>query len=944
MSLGLPDRDALFSSPFGFSHSRSQSLATGGDSSFPRCSIQLEHEHAPFVLSYYCAPPHLPPSHPLFSHLLSSFLTAVQSTLGVVPVAFEGTDGLLYPPTVMLQLPAVMLEGKAFRVVAEQREGQGLGGAEAGRAAQAGRAAAADDEDEGAEAWDRRARYKQKKSVSFGNGISERPAAVLPSGLPSPSSAAVHAASSFTAAHLLHKHPVPISTQFASTRLSLASPQAPSPVPQSPALSPLPSSLLAPSVFPLPTYTTSIPLLRSLLSSAFFPVSLSSLPALFMAHSVQPAGSAQRLLPRSAFLPLMAALRNTAAASSSQRQSAVLSCFLSHFFSFLDSDDDDGVEQASFIAGLALLLPLVPDAGGEEVDQLTVAFRLLDRGGKGWVTPAALFAAACRFVPTLLSLSHPLSASASSPSAPSGIAVRSAFDLPSLLAAVYEIAGKMVREAFGCGDTDIDGRLSEDEFRALHLSRPSCLPWVNVLVDPERAAMRAAAADGGGGGGADVSLAGAGGGSAAAGLSAGGQRRAEHGRSASLPVRVELAERRRGRDWDDKGSEPQQQQTNGGGDEEDEDEDDDEDDEDDDDEDEEEAAQEEARDALEAAATASAASFSSAASSSLRHAAQKRDPELEEAIDAVMQLKMLQLTSSMSGSGSKRRGRSAEAAGREAGTWVGPAVLVSRSASEPHDAERKAAAAAAAGLEDDDDAERTEAFLDQMWQEMRRLNAGQKAAARRRTKRWSNDNSGQEEQLADGDADGQQAAEEEEMLAVQQRASSSSHAPYSLPLSATVTAPRLSSLCTSSSFLSIHPHIAPFSSLQLESLLELFHLLTAHSASLQRADVPRLVANMALGQSASSQQSMLDTMRCLFTCQTLSGTQRTASQLLTASALTLSSSPLRCLCVAQGSTRTRTTASTHWTWCWLCLPSALGTAASSSTSASPCATWTPTAG
>ena len=753
-----PSREALFSSPF---QAMPRAAAGGASASellvaFPQCSIQLLHDHVPHEVSYYAAPPQLSPSSPLFAHLLSTFVRAVQAAVSLVPAAFEGTDGLLYPPTVMLQLPS-MVQGRSFKVIAES-------GVEGG-----GGAGASDDGSDGAGwGWDAR---RKKKSVSF-----SRTAALSP--------------------QAMDRHPQRIDTSqlrhFAAHSGGLQrspQPYSHSPIDRSPTGSPLPPSLLAPSSFPLPSYTTSIPLLRSLLSRAFFPVPESALSELFAGYAEEAAllpnasAPAEAVLSRSSFQALLSTCL-TASTASHPRHSAVLRTFFAHLFTLLDVDGGGSIDRATFNAGMALLLPLIPSSQSVDLDRLDIAFRLMDRASLGYLTPTALFSAASAFVPALLGLGFPLSSTVSAaPADVAPVAYSRSFDLPSLSAAVYEIAGKVVRESFGCGDLNVDGRLSEDEFRALHMARPSCLPWVNVLADPEHVLARR-----------EVRRAGV-------AASDSGARRAEltHSRSASLPTRVEY--RRESIDkyqTEPRGHRPRQA---GEG--------------------------EDASNGVHAPGNHE--------SVVLQLQQQQRDGD---ELDAATQLKVQQLTLGL--------GQRPSPSSRPPRQRTAPQTAVS-------------AAEHAAAVEDDGDEEQTEHFLSSMWQEMRRLAAADYGSARR--KRWSNDASahGVEEREEDAAADALMAA------AAAQHQHQLTEPAHVHPLSATVERPRLSALCSSSSFLSIHPHIAPFSGLRLESLLALFQLLMERNDRLSRAELPRLIASLSIGQSASSHAVMANTLGCLFT-------------------------------------------------------------------------------
>ena len=783
-SSALPSREALFSSPFA-----SQSFATprtarrAPNPSFPLCTIQLLHQHTPHTLSYYSAPPHLPPTSPVFSHLLSAFGRSVEQLLGAQPVAYEGTDGLLYPPAVMLQLPD-MMEGRSFKVVLPAPSSTAA--ATAGVETAGGTAA---------EQSLQRLRRKQKKSVSFGQLV------VPEQTLRTHSTPAAH--SNFTSAPASSKPALSISTAYHNT--AQLSPMSPSP--QSPTASPLPPSLLVPSSFPLPSYTTSIPLLRSILSRAFQPsVTLEHMSVLFVHY----ASASTSLLPRSAFLPLVStALRATSATS---RSAAVLQCFLSHLFTWLDDDSDEQVTEPQFIAGMALLLPATTGA-----DKLAISFRLLDRFDSGFITPTALFSAAVTFTNVLLSLAHPPAHSTSASASPSAIPFRSSFDVPSLVASTYEIAGKVVREAFGCGDANLDQRLSSEEYTTLHISRPSCLPWVNVLIDPEAVLINAAPA-------AVVVP-----GTATAQRGVGRQSGA-HERSASLPMRVDLSDMlRQQKRWNlhTTGHRDARKALHGQADEEEEDEEEEEEDDDEEEEDDEEDDDEDEDDekllsndveedaANEEGDEADAVDPQDNASARAQPPADSSD-ELE--IDSVVQQKMLEFAMSQSGGSKRSAGR-----GGSGGSEEKRILPVNTELSE----------------RDADDIERTEAFLEAMYDELRRVGL--------QPSHNGVDSSNNQRTPAKTDAE--------------QRATN----PYSLLLSATVTAPRLSSLCSSSSFQSIQPHVAPFAVLRLEQLLELFHLLTSHQDRLARADLARLASTLSIGQSSASHATMLDTLHQLFT-------------------------------------------------------------------------------
>ena len=889
MASSFPSRDVLFTSPFttttqSFSSPRASStMRRPSDPSFPLCTIQLLHHHIPHTLSYYSAPPHLPPNSPLFSHLLAAFSRSVEQLLSVVPVAYEGTDGLLYPPAVMLQLPD-MMEGRSFKVVLPAPAAANVAVPSASVAASSG--------GETAEQKIQRQRRKQKKSVSFGHlAAAEQP--LRTSSTPTTSYANP---SSFTSTHPFNKHPLPISTAYHSTQQ--ISPMSPSP--QSPSASPLPPSLLAPSSFPLPSYTTSIPLLRSILSRAFLPsVTVAHMSALF-AYYTQPSGGSSQQLPRSAFLPLVSsALRPTDASS---RSAAVLTCFLSHFFTWLDDDGDDEVTEAQFLAGIALLLPTTTGA-----DKLAMSFRLLDRLETGFVTPTSLFTAASTFTHVLLSLSHPLATSTAVSSAPAAVAFRSSFDVPSLIASSYEIAGKVVRESFGCGDVNLDQRLSLDEYHSLHLNRPSCLPWVNVLIDPEAVTSDAAAINA-----ADT----------AAMLQAAEQQSASarssvgHGRSASLPMRVDLSGMlRRHREWNlhttghrDARNRLHQHQgvdDDQGADEvEDEEEDDEEYEQaDDNGEEDEKADAEEERDVDdEHDEDEEEHEVVNVSTAGTQTAAEESDE-----IDSVVQQKMMEFAMNQSG-GSKRSGGRGGSGGIQARHRG------------PPDAEQHE--------RDADDIEHTEAFLEAMYDELRR--AGFQAQAHHSNNNNNNTTAIDNSQHTPTKAD-------------------TTTSPYSLLLSATVTAPRLSSLCSSSSFQSIQPHVAPFAVLRLEQLLELFHLLTSHQDRLARADLARLTSTLSIGQSSASHATMLDTLHCLFTWSVTNHTL--VARVLPPCCFTRTCSPawhthplsLSCS-VHIGSTRTRTTRSPRPTLCWRSVQWLAATDASKSTSASRCATRTVTGG
>ena len=774
MASTSPSRDVLFSSPFApQSFSTPRTPRRTSDPSFPLCTIQLLHHHTPHTLSYYSAPPHLPPNSPLFSHLLAAFTRSVEQLLGVQPVAFEGTDGLLYPPAVMLQLPE-MMEGRSFKVVLPPAHSTAMTSPAAARVAA---------NDTALEQSIQRQRRKQKKSVSFGQLVAPEPALRTRS---TPASTYAPPAS-FTSTHPFNKHPLPISTAYhTAAQLSPLSPS-----PRSPTVSPLPPSLLVPSSFPLPSYTTSIPLLRSILSRAFLPsVTLAHMSVLFVHY----ASASSSLLPRSSFLPLVStALRPTSAAS---RSGAVLQCFLSHLFTWLDDDDDDQVTEPQFIAGMALLLPTTSGA-----DKLAISFRLLDRQDSGLITPTALFTAATTFTNVLLSLSHPPALSTPTSASPSAIPFRSSFDVPSLIASTYEIAGKVVRESFGCGDTNLDQRLSSDEYHALHLNRPSCLPWVNVLIDPEAVTANTAA----------VSTAAV---AASRGQSSG------HERSASLPMRIDLSGMLRQRKkWElhTTGHHDARKRLHN--------EVDDEEDgaeEDGAEEDEEEEEEEEQADDEKADEDQDNEEGEDAADDEANSSTDRTQPTAEESdeleIDSVVQQKMLEFAMSQSG-GSKRSGGSGGRGGS------GGSEEKQRQSTTAQPSEREA-----------DDNERTEAFLEAMYDELRRagLNPGHNGMDTNRTPTKAD---------------------------TEQRSAN----PYSLLLSATVTAPRLSALCSSTSFQSIQPHVAPFAVLRLEQLLELFHLLTSHQDRLARADLARLTSTLSIGQSSASHATMLDTLHCLFT-------------------------------------------------------------------------------
>ena len=741
-------RDALFSSPF---QALSSSAASNADLAFPRCSIQLLHGHDPYHFSYYAAPPHLTTSSPLFSHLLSTFLRSIHSLLSIQPAAFEGTDGLLYPPTVMLQLPS-MMEGRSFKVLPEPSPSPFT--------------TLSPSSSSPSTSWSH-SKASKKKTVSFGQAADMGPA--LPAVF-----------SSFTAARRSFPHPpAPIATAFPHSfpPPQLSSPGSPSPLPpQSPVASPLPPSLLAPSSFPLPSYTTSIPLLRSLLSHAFLPVPDAALSTLFTTYTPPP--PSPPLLPRSSFHALLSTCLTSAA--SSHPHLPTLRLFFAHFFTFLDTHARDAIDQPTFHTGMALLL------SSQRGDRLGTAFRLIDRAGLGYITPTSLFTASIAFVPTLLSLGHPLSATPH-------VAYRSSFDPPSLAASVYEIAGKVVREAFGCGDLNVDGHLSEEEFRALHLVRPSCLPWVNVLVDPEKVGEggggvwegRGRVEDGGGG----------------VGSGAGVWGRGVHGRSASLPQRVDFRPEldedeyktfpgasHRGRERKDE-------------------------------EEEEEEAEAEAAE--------------------MNGQRQQQQLGAPDDIDEVMQRKMQELTMNLSQSGRY------PTSGRAVQPRQFTPAQNGASAQQAEQAE-----------EEDDDEEQTEQFLASMWQEMRRLTAGQDKEARGRRKRWSNDAVAVPDDKED-DADGEVAMVAASIPPSDQQTQQ--------PLSATVEVPRLSSLCSTSSFLSIHPHIAPFQSLKLENLLELFQLLMQRNDRLTRAELPRVISTLAIGQSSHAHEVMTSTVQRLFT-------------------------------------------------------------------------------
>ena len=794
MTSSSTSRDALFSSPF-------QALSSGGGSSsssssadlaFPRCSIQLLHEHEPHHFSYYAAPPQLPTSSPLFSHLLSTFLRSIHSLLSIQPAAFEGTDGLLYPPTVMLQLPS-MMEGRSFKVLP---------------APPSHTTTSHPPHTHPLHLSSHPTRHKKTKTVSFGQTADLGPSAPLASSF-----------SSFTAARRSYPHPpAPIATFFPSP---MPLPQQFSPVtsplqpPQSPVASPLPPSLLAPSSFPLPSYTISIPLLRSLLSHAFLPVPDAALSTLFSTYSSPPSAhpsSPHPLLPRSSFHSLLSTCLTSS--TSSHPRLPTLRLFFSHFFTFLSPPPHhDAIDLPTFLAGMHLLLPT------QRGDRLATAFRLIDRTQSGYITPTALFAATAAFIPTLLSLHHPL---ASTPALP----YRSSFDPPSLAASVYEIAGKVVREAFGCGDVNVDGRLSEEEFTALHLVRPSCLPWVNVLVDPERVGEEVGSGMGaevvgvvGGGGsggrrGVDRGSIGVGVGAFGMGMGAmGAMGRGSHGRSASMPQRVEF---RVELNEDDYKSMPAPLHHAIG-------ESRDEDEEEDD--------------------HGRAHADGEANGQSQQQQQQQEQVDGQDDIDEAMHVKMQQLTMNLSHSGGRY-----PASGRAGQP---------RPFAPPQNGTAKQSQLRADDAEVDEDEEQTEAFLSSMWQEMRRLtSSGQSAQARSRRKRWSNDAATASEDKED-DADGEVAM----VAAIPPPADQV--APH--PLSATVEAPRLSSLCSTSSFLSIHPHIAPFQSLKLERVLELFQLLMQRNDRLSRSDLPLLISTLAIGQSSHAHELMASTVQCLFT-------------------------------------------------------------------------------
>ena len=782
MAASLPSRDALFSSPFASqSFSTPRTARRTSDPSFPLCTIQLLHRHTPHTLSYYSAPPHLPPNSPLFSHLLASFTRSVEQLLGVQPVAFEGTDGLLYPPAVMLQLPD-MMEGRSFKVVLPTQPNPAIA------------PVAPASSDTAAEQLIQRQRRKQKKSVSFGGQLV---APTVPTLRTRSTPAVMYSGpSSFTSTHPFNGQPLSISTAYHNA--AQLSPLSPSP--QSPTSSPLPPSLLVPSSFPLPSYTTSIPLLRSILSRAFLPsVTLAHMSDLFVHY----AASSSLLLPRSAFLPLVStALRPTGASS---RSAAVLQCFLSHLFTWLDDDSDDQVTEAQFIAGMALLLPTTTGA-----DKLAISFRLLDRLDTGLITPTALFTAAVTFINVLLSLSHPPALSTAASASPSVIPFRSSFDVPSLIASTYEIAGKVVRESFGCGDANLDQRLSSDEYHTLHLNRPSCLPWVNVLIDPEAVTASTAAPNTVVPATVDVQQ---------------DRQSSGHGRSSSLPMRIDLSGMlRRRKEWDlhttghhdaRKRLHRELEDDDDDGAEEDEAEDDDEelaDDEkaDNDDLEEREEMEDEEEDDEEA-------------DSSTARTQPTVDESDEQEIDSVVQQKMLEFAMSQSG-GSKRSGGRGGSGGSEG--------------------KQRQSTTSDLNERDADDSERTEAFLEAMYDELRRAGLQQNNGV---------DNKHTSTKGSDSE---------------QQRTTN----PYSLLLSATVTAPRLSSLCSSTSFQSIQPHVAPFAVLRLEQLLELFHLLTSHQDRLARADLARLTSTLSIGQSNASHATMLDTLHCLFTWYQLTHT------------------------------------------------------------------------
>ena len=789
MAASLPSRDGLFTSPFATaSFSTPRSARRPSDPSFPLCTIQLLHHHTPHTLSYYSAPPHLPPNSPLFSHLLAAFSRSVEQLLGVQPVAYEGTDGLLYPPAVMLQLPD-MMEGRSFKVVLPALPS-------------AATSAVSTATDATAEPSSHRQRRKQKKSVSFGQ-LASPETALRARSTPTTS----NASPSFSSTHPFNKHPLPISTSYhTAAQLSPLSPS-----PQSPVVSPLPPSLLVPSSFPLPSYTTSIPLLRSILSRAFLPsVTLAHMSVLFVHY----ASASSMLLPRSAFIPLVStALRPTGPSS---RSAAVLQCFLSHLFTWLDDDDDDQMSEPQFIAGMALLLPATTGA-----EKLAISFRLLDRQDTGFIAPAALFTAAVTFTRVLLSLSHPLASSTAASPSSAAIPFRSSFDVPSLIASTFEIAGKVVRESFGCGDANLDQRLSSDEYHTLHLSRPSCLPWVNVLIDPEAVTATPLAAT-------ILTVA-----PTIDAMQPGVDGQSSgHSRSASLPMRVDLTGMlRRRKEWDlhTTGHHDARKRLHEEVDNDDQDEEEEEAEEDDEEEEEDEAEAEredengedekaDNEDGHDQVDEEEEEEEDEEASGEAGNPTARTQPAAEESeeleIDSVVQQKMLEFAMSQSG-GSKRSGGRGGSGGQEA--------------------KQQAPTSSEVNERDTDDNERTEAFLEAMYDELRRAGLQPRTGADNKRTPTKPD--------------------------TEQR----SNKPYSLLLSATVTAPRLSSLCSSPSFQSIQPHVAPFAVLRLEQLLELFHLLTSHQDRLARADLARLTSTLSIGQSNASHATMLDTLHCLFT-------------------------------------------------------------------------------
>ena len=522
-----------------------------------------------------------------------------------------------------------------------------------------------------------------------------------------------------------------------------------------------------------------------MLSQAFLPVNDAALHGLFDGYA-EPHHSLRSPIPvlllfRGAFHLLLSTCL-LPSASSHPRHASVLRCFLSHLFTFLDADSADAIDRRTFLTAMALLLPSPSHIG---VDRLAIAFRLMDRAGAGYLTPTSLFHAATLFVPTLLSLAHPLSSTPAPTSSPP-VAYRPSFDLPSLAASVYEIAGKIVRESFGCGDLNVDGRLSEDEFRQLHLVRPSCLPFVNVLVDPERVPPRPRA----------DSLS-----AANAAPQRFHPREDRHERSASMPPRAEYKGRGVEQEYQ---SFPRVQAHDA------------------------EDKSEETSETEEVKGEAPAGS---------------------DGIDEHLQRKMQELTMSLSQfnryhtSGRTVQPRHTSPLERNGVVPAGGSV-----SAEP------------AG-DVDEDAEQTEQFLTSMWMEMRRLASGSQSHGGGggdggRRKRWSNDA---------GAGQGEEEKEEEEavvaeLLAAQARAELPAH-----PLSATVEKPRLASLCSTSSFLSIHPHIAPFASLPLEGVLELFQLLMERNDRVRRDELPALISKLSIGQSQASHEIMHDTLLCLFT-------------------------------------------------------------------------------